>query len=361
MGCVDASLSTCIIAGCYDGSLKILGKFFLNTQCIFNLLIKIFTILFSFFFKDPYNLSVLSLTTAHNHPMKALKVVESPNNQNIFSIFTAGKDHMINGFQIEKNSKYCISQVSKMAGHSNSVESLDASVSLGLLFSGDWNGNILAWDMKPTLDAVAHPKSEGPEKKKKKIISGASVSTEIKSVSHLYMIKAHSQAVSGLQISSSHNSIYTCSYDHTIRIFDIQQQDCISTFNSSKVCFTLDSSPRNNLIATSHPDGKVRIWDSRNPNNTESFGAYGSSHSWVARVKWAPDSEFIFSSICYDGSMHLWDLRSSVPLNTIEELHSGKGLCMDWLVESKASNKEKLHIVTGGSDCMIKSSEATIY
>lgn len=48
----------------------------------------------------------------------------------------------------------------------------------------------------------------------------------------------------------------------------------------------------------------------------------------------------------YSGELVLWDLRSTLPIST-DEVHEGKALALDWFENG---------VVTGGSDCVLKSS-----
>lgn len=59
------------------------------------------------------------------------------------------------------------------------------------------------------------------------------------------------------------------------------------TFNGSKVVTSLSYNPALNLIATSHPDGKVRIWDPRAGNENASVVKTSLSHNgqWVSSVR----------------------------------------------------------------------------
>ena len=117
----------------------------------------------------------------------------------------------------------------------------------------------------------------------------------------------------------------------------------------------------NNLIATSHPDGKIRILDTRQQEEASKRGSYGESNArmWISTVKWAPESvdsnNVLFASADYDGKVILWDLRTTVPLGS-NEMHSGKVLCLDWLVDSSGT----LSALTGGSDCTIKSVDVSL-
>ena len=62
----------------------------------------------------------------------------------------------------------------------------------------------------------------------------------------------------------------------------------------------------------------------------------------------------LFASIDYDGVIKLWDMRTlAVPLHTMKDAHSGKGLCLAWSVSKHT--EESAHIWTGGSDCCLKS------
>ncbi|CAM9912027.1 unnamed protein product, partial [Hapterophycus canaliculatus] len=45
------------------------------------------------------------------------------------------------------------------------------------------------------------------------------------------------------------------------------------------------------MLATGHPDARVRIWDTRTQGETLTRASLSSHKQWVTDVKWAPGSE----------------------------------------------------------------------
>ncbi|CAI5952219.1 unnamed protein product, partial [Closterium sp. NIES-64] len=56
----------------------------------------------------------------------------------------------------------------------------------------------------------------------------------------------------------------------------------------------------------------------------------------------SPSNPLHLLSSAYDGSLKIWDLRSTVPLHTVKA-HSDKVLCADWWQGGNA-------VVSGGAD-----------
>merc|ERR1712003_419409 len=72
-----------------------------------------------------------------------------------------------------------------------------------------------------------------------------------------------------------------------------------------------------------------------------------SHKSWVSGVRWSPTDPFVLASTSHDGTLKVWDIRSSIPLHTIRAVNKKgeKALCLafgDGILYS------------GGSDCVVK-------
>jgi WD40 repeat protein len=46
----------------------------------------------------------------------------------------------------------------------------------------------------------------------------------------MFTLRAHTQAVSGIQSTGDGNVAYTCSWDHSLKRWDMERQDCVATF-----------------------------------------------------------------------------------------------------------------------------------
>ena len=156
-----------------------------------------------------------------------------------------------------------------------------------VLLSGDWSGNIFGWNIGSLLneDNTMQGKQQqqqqqqqhddGRKNKKQKgdkggavvVAEGTTMSVNGRELKPAFTIRAHAQSVSGIQTrgingtggsTNSSPRMFTCSWDHSLKEWDLERQDCIASFASSKVFCSLDYSAEAGLVVTSHPDGRVR-------------------------------------------------------------------------------------------------------
>lgn len=335
VGSIDISTSASPqgtgIAGCYDGSFK-----------IFN----------------PSSLEVLGTVEAHVEPIRAVKTWVSTSNK--LYTATASKDNLVKLWDINKANGTATTRAI-LKGHQNSVESLaywQTNQSDELLLSGDWSGNIFAWKLPSENESLNQ--DDQPQKKKKS--NDESSQTTLSTLSSLFSIKGHGQSISSIKTQKNSNLIYTSSWDYSVKLWDMDRQDCLQTINSGKVITSIDYLPEvnNNYIISSHSDGDLRLWDLRSKSSSASkVFSLPSNRHWLAQCQWKPASSAapLVASINYNGEIALWDLRSSSPLG-LTEAHDGKGLTLAFNPVSDAS--EKSYIISGGSDCSIKSSSIEV-
>ena len=63
-------------------------------------------------------------------------------------------------------------------------------------------------------------------------------------------------------------------------------------------------------------------------------------------VCWHPTNSYLTSSCDYDGSIIIYDIRSSFPLHVKKAVHQGKAFCLTW--------KDSDIILSGGEDKKLK-------
>ena len=72
---------------------------------------------------------------------------------------------------------------------------------------------------------------------------------------------------------------------------------------------------------------------------------YASHTDWISAVTWHLTSEHHVATASYDKTLKLWDLRTAVPLHTLQG-HTDKVLCVSWAGDT---------LVSGGADCTVRS------
>jgi len=266
------------------------------------------------------------------------------------------------------------SQVAELSGHVNSVESVDLwsspSAGASVLLTGDWAGNLFGWsvgNVEEWKDEQAASQQSSSKKKMKTSDAGGSSKPTLRELKPVFTIRAHSQAVSSIHSRGAASAgggaetrVLTASWDHSIKEWDLQAQDCVTTVVSHKVVTGLSArgggaGGSSVSVVTAHPDGKVRLWDLRAAGGDCRNVFASSTAQWVSGVAWHPDettAPHVFASADYAGVVRVWDTRSNAAPLGSTEAHDGKALCCAWEITSAAGAK----IVSGGSDCRISSS-----
>ena len=318
-----------IFAGCYDGELRTI---------------------------DVKSYDIISNVSAHDAPIRSISCWQDVNSGENF-VATGSKDQTVKVWGV--NGDGSVSLITTGGSSIASVECVKHWKHENMLLSADYSGNMFAYELNMEEHTLSEDSERRPSKKAKSR-NGKSYPSTPTEIGHKFSIRAHTQAVSGMDISCDIGRVYTCSYDHSIKEWDMERQDCVASFVGSKVCTSVHMKPESRLLASSHPDGRVRIWDSRSRQDAVCSQVFPSAQSttaavhWISQVKWSPQNVNTFSTSNYNGEVSVWDIRSSVPVST-SEVHSGKVLCLDWLDSSRKGSSIK--VVSGGSDCLIKSTE----
>lgn len=221
--------------------------------------------------------------------------------------------------------------------------------------SGDGSGTICIWDLENLKESLPLD-----TKSKRMKTSGGHHSLKAFNA-QVIMPKSHGQTVSGLSWGNhdltSNSHLISGSWDHSIKLWDVEKQDCLLTLNGARIVTCLDTSYHSEgVVATGHPDCTVRLWDVRTNNESHTAliadNTFRPSHkSWVSGVQWSRSNAYHLASTSHDGTVKLWDIRSSSPLHSLRPFpKEEKGLCLEW--EDSGDGHGTMY--AGGTDCILK-------
>ncbi len=238
-------------------------------------------------------LSPLGTVNAHSGPIHCLSTIE---NHNQLLIASGSMDQtLLTHVTNEEKNKLALHAVYS-GGHFSSISSVTFSSNLDTIrmASGDWNGGFCLWDVPTSSDENDNNNNDGMEKnsnasKKKKrhkgdtTTSSTSTLTSVKEVQPIVSFKAHSSNISGIvwdYASSGANAakrVITSSWDHSIKVWDVDRQDSLLTLNGSKVVTSLGRCHNSDVVATGHPDCSIRLWDMRTDRSAITSSAVSDS------------------------------------------------------------------------------------
>lgn len=281
---------------------------------------------------------------AHGAPIKCMSVAENDTGLMIAS-GSLDQSLVVHTYDPDTNSFKPFATFTE--GHTNAIGCVDLSSQR--MVSGDWDGGISIWDIH--VSAVVE--EEGQTVKKQKSSKGISNCSATKTVKPLVTFVGHGSQISGVAwVPNTDNNFVTGSWDHSVKVWDAEKQDCLLTLNGSRVVACLDLSQHSQVLATGHPDCTVRLWDIRTKDaestSLVSDSSLKPSHkAWVSAVQWSKKDPYILASASHDGSLKIWDIRSTVPLHTVRtHPNEEKSLCLAF--------GQNGVIYTGGTDCIVK-------
>jgi ribosome biogenesis protein YTM1 len=256
-----------------------------------------------------------------------------------------------------------LSALTACEGHSSSVEALDALQlsEHAVVASGGWDSTVRLW--KLPLDEVARDEvaevaeAEGGRSRKARKTDGARIAAaaaaargqRVATVTACTTFAEHGDKVAAVcwEASETPTTVYSGSWDHSIRAWDVTRETCAVELRGNKVVTALaHQRGGSSMLASAHADHCVRLWDARVTGDSVAKLALKSHKAWVAAVSFCPTNDKLLASCAHDRTLKVWDLRSSVPLHTVED-HTNKVLAVDWTADGKA-------LVSGGADAILR-------
>ncbi|EOY03662.1 Transducin/WD40 repeat-like superfamily protein isoform 3 [Theobroma cacao] len=277
----------------------------------------------------------------HSDAISSVSIINSEALGSV-TVATASKDRTLRlwKFDAEDSNDHpaMIRAFKILRGHNASVHSVAAKTSGDMVCSGSWDCTINLWrtnDSDTDGDVVSIKKRKVNSKAEQSQSEGEAVS----------MLVGHTQCVSSV-VWPQHETIYSASWDHSVRQWDVETGKDLSNIFCGKVLNCIDVGGEGSaLIAAGGSDPILRIWDPRKPGTSAPVFQFSSHSSWISACKWHDRSSFHLLSSSYDGKVMLWDLRTAWPLSVLDT-HKDKVLCADWWKGDS--------VVSGGVDAQLR-------
>lgn len=166
--------------------------------------------------------------------------------------------------------------------HSGAIISINLNpLSNDCLASGGDDGKVLLWDLNSTPNKAAR------------------------------MFKVHTDKVQSVKWNKSEcNILASASFDKTIRMFDIRQNNnSCSSINVHSDIECIDWSLMNKFhLLSSYENGRVDVFDLRMGGNLLSFQAHKKEATSVA---FSPQQQSLFVSVGRDSRVKIWDMENT--------------------------------------------------
>jgi ribosome biogenesis protein YTM1 len=234
-------------------------------------------------------LKVLKSFQSHSGPVTCISTMQvSQMNSEATLIASGSMDQTLYTHLYTPSNSKIQSLASFTGGHFASISSVAWANTTNTdgtwLASGDFDGGLCLWKAPISLSDNASEKViQNPKKMKRenKSLDPTTIKIQEQNISPIISFKAHTHNLSG--IVWSHDStdsarlLITSSWDHSIKSWDMEKQNNITTLNGSKVVTCLGRCMNSDVVATGHPDCSVRLWDMRSAHSQRAAGHVSDS------------------------------------------------------------------------------------
>jgi WD40 repeat protein len=194
-----------------------------------------------------------------------------------------------------------------LRGHQQLVSGVAFSPDGHWLASSSWDGTVKLWETRGTdLQSVQNP----PD--------GLKIRPTPGEFTLRYTLRGHSGNVTGVAISSDHQTLASGSWDKTVKLWDLRAPvgDSLTelrTIPCAGLVFSIALSPNGRLLAVGQGNG-IALYD---PATRKEVAPFKRAPAPVPGVAFSPDSRRLISAGASDPTIKIWDVAGEKPLVVI--------------------------------------------
>ncbi|EPT02059.1 hypothetical protein FOMPIDRAFT_141932 [Fomitopsis schrenkii] len=287
-----------------------------------------------------YSQKLLHSASVHAAPLTSVCVVPSSSPSSELLIASASHDltARLTTLTLPANSSEPASSktVASLHLHTAPLASVAANGTGTHLLTASWDGLIGVWDTSISEEDEAPAEEPTERKKRRRVEEDAS---RPKRKAPLAVLKSHTARVSKAVFDTNGEQAYSCGFDSTVRVWDVENGVCTNTVAaSSKPFLDLALTPSGTSALACSTDRTVSQYDFRAAAThlaapTASL-AHPATPACVAVSPAAGEHQLVTGA--YDGAVRLWDLRSTKGAVTSFRAweatlkKGGKVLSVDW-------------------------------
>lgn len=248
-----------------------------------------------------------------------------------------------------------------LEGHKAPVVTIDVDTENSRILSGSYDNSIGFWStiykemtVVDPLEDINNPNnkiSTAAKKRRKLILKDGTIRRR----APLSLLESHNAPVEAVKFDLTDKSIgYSVSQDHTIKTWDLVTSRCVDTKTTSYSLLSLAQLPTLNLLACGSSARHITLHDPRVDASSKITQQQLIGHkNFVVSLDTCPENEYILCSGSHDGTVKVWDVRSTTPMYTItrEDQSIEKGMNDKVFAVRWA---KKIGIISGGQDKKIQ-------
>lgn len=197
-------------------------------------------------------------------------------------------------------------------GHRGAVESVRANDSTNRLLTASSDHTVGFWSTKksdaPPVPEGLVPKIVTREGKRRKLNPAVTVPQR----GPLSLLRAHTAPVSEAVFDEGDPTVsYSCSFDHSIRTWDLVTGTAVDTRTTQTPLFCITQLAGMSLLAAGSASRDVKLIDPRASATQVVAMTLKGHRNHVVTLACDPNNGYALASGSHDGTVRIWDLRST--------------------------------------------------